>query len=163
MESTETQKEIGQLFRISVFLKGAMSLLEIVGGTLFLVIPPQTITALGVFLTEDALSDNPNSFIASHVLHAALTYSHTLALFAGFYLISRGIIKLGLVYALLKNYIWAYPAALAVLGLFVVYQTWDILTRHSLIIGLITVFDLIVMYFIWREYKIVREREGRAG
>lgn len=163
METEKEQEQIYDLFRISVIAKGLVSLVEVFGGIAFLLVPPTTVTALGVFLTQDELSDDPHSFIASHVLAAAQSYSHEVALFAGFYLISRGIIKTGLIYALLRNYVWAYPASLAILGLFVLYQLFDIITRHSLIVGLISIFDLIVMYFIWREYQIVRARRPSLG
>jgi uncharacterized membrane protein len=162
MESKQEQREIYDLFRISVISKGLFSLLEVIGGIIFLAVPPTTVTALGVLLTQDELSEDPDSFIANHVLHAAQGYSHHTAVFAGLYLIVRGVVKTGLVGALLRNYVWAYPAALAVLGLFVLYQIFDIALRGSLIVTLITVYDLIVMYFIWREYQIVRRRRGIA-
>jgi uncharacterized membrane protein len=45
--------------------------------------------------------------------------------------------------------------ALLVLAAFLVYQAYQIATTHSLIVIGITLFDLIVMYFIWREWRIV--------
>jgi uncharacterized membrane protein len=158
METQETQREIYGLFYLSVLLKGALSAVEVLGGIFFLLVPPHTITALGEFLTQDALADDPDNYIASHLLQYAQSYSHNIAVFAGIYLITRGAIKLALIIALLKNKIWAYPAALAVLALFVAYQIYHIIVHHSPIVILITMFDLIVMYFIWREYRIVRAR-----
>jgi uncharacterized membrane protein len=149
-------KEVNDLFRISVMLKGLVSALEVVGGLLFLLIPPEKITAFAIFLTQDELSDDPNAFLASRILHAAENYSSHTALIIGFFLLSRGIIKLVLVTALLKNKLWAYPASLAVLGLFVLYELFDVITRHSVIVLGICVFDLIVIFFIWREWNIVR-------
>jgi uncharacterized membrane protein len=160
------EQELYDLFRISVILKGLISAFEICGGLLFLLIPPTTVTALALFLTQDELSEDPNSFIANHVLHAAQNYSSHTAFIVGFYLLTRGVIKLGLVFALLKNRLWAYPASLAVLGLFVLYQIFDIVTQHSIIILGITLFDLIVIFFIWREYSVVRKHlneRRRAG
>ena len=81
----------------------------------------------------------------------------------GFYLLTRGLIKVGLIAALLKNQLWAYPASLVVLGLFILYQTYEILLHHSLIIVAITIFDLIVVYLIWREWGILREHMHRPA
>jgi uncharacterized membrane protein len=80
--------------------------------------------------------------------------------FVALYLISRGLIKAFLIGALLKNKLWAYPWSLVVLALFVVYQLYQILTAHSLIVIAITLFDLVVMYFIYREWRIVKEHGG---
>jgi uncharacterized membrane protein len=76
--------------------------------------------------------------------------------FIAVYLLSRGLIKVALIAAMLKRMLWAYPAALVVIGLFVLYQLYQIAATHSWFIVLLTIFDLIVMYFIWREYEVLR-------
>jgi uncharacterized membrane protein len=56
----------------------------------------------------------------------------------------------------LKGQIWAYPSSLAVFGIFVLYQTYLFALNHSPAVALLTLFDVIVIWSIWREYKIVR-------
>ena len=143
-------------FRISVLLKGAFSALEIVAGILMLFVQPAFVNRLAAFFTRGELSEEPNDFIANLLTHIAHSFSASLQLFLAAYLLSRGIIKLGLVAALLKNKAWAYPVSLVVLGLFVLYQFYQIATQHSLVVSAITVFDLIVIYFIYREYQVAR-------
>jgi uncharacterized membrane protein len=87
------------------------------------------------------------------------TYTSGTVTFVAFYLLSRGFIKVFLIAGLLMNKLWAYPASLVVLALLVFYQCYQIVTTHSPIVILITLFDLFVMYFIWREWKIVT-KEG---
>jgi uncharacterized membrane protein len=70
--------------------------------------------------------------------------------------LSRGLVKFALVVALLKNQLWAYPSSLVVLGLFVVYQMYQIATAFSALLVFLTIFDLIVIWFIWKEYQVVR-------
>ncbi len=155
MESPKQEKEIYLFFRLSVLIKGAISLLEIVAGVLVLFISPTFVTNLVVTLTQDDLAQDPNDFIATHLLHLAQQFTLTGTTFISFYLLSRGLIKFGLVFALLKNKLWAYPSSLAVLGLFIIYQVYQIITTHSLVITALTVFDLVVMYFIWKEWRVV--------
>ena len=155
MESRQ-EKEIYWLFRLSVLGKGALSALEILGGVLVLVIPPAFVANIVLTLTRPELAAEPGDIVASTLASVAHQFALSSSIFIAFYLLSRGLIKLGLVVALLKNKLWAYPASLVVLGLFVAYQVYQILVTHSLLISALTAFDLVVMYFIWREYQVVR-------
>jgi uncharacterized membrane protein len=150
------EDRIYRLFRISVVLKGANALLEIAGGILAFGIRPGVITDIALYLTQGELARHPNDFFAGQLLQWAQHYSIGSARFAAFYLLSHGSVKLGLVIGLLKGQMWAYPSSLAVFGIFVLYQTYLFTLNHSPAVILLTLFDLIVMWFIWREYKIVR-------
>ncbi|MDB5238607.1 MAG: hypothetical protein JWM46_877 [Candidatus Kaiserbacteria bacterium] len=155
------ESRIRMYFRISIFLKGVVSLLEIIGGVLALFIPVSAVTAYMVRLAEGELSEDGYDFIATHLIQLAHSLSVTGGLFIGIYLLSRGLIKLVLVVALLKNQLWAYPSSLAVLGLFVLYQAYEILHTHSVFLIALTLFDLLVMWFIWREYEVLRSHVVR--
>ena len=61
-----------------------------------------------------------------------------------------------LVIGLLKNKLWAYPASLIALGLFVLYQLYRFSYTHGAGLIVLTVFDLLVMSLIWHEYRLVR-------
>ena len=98
------------LFRISIFLKGLLSLTEILAGTTILFIDPATIGNALIELIQDELADEPNSFFALHTLPLAQQFAQTPKLFLALYLLSRGLIKFALVVALLKNKLWAYPS-----------------------------------------------------
>lgn len=157
METPAQQENIYRFFRLSVLAKGALSALEIAGGLLVLIIPPAVVANLVLVLTAPELAEEPGDFIASHLAALAHQFALSSTLFISLYLLSRGLVKLGLVVALLKNKLWAYPASLAVLGLFVVYQLYQIAATHSALIIALTLFDFVVMYFIWREYRVVQE------
>jgi uncharacterized membrane protein len=146
------------LFKWSILLKGASSLAEILLGVVVLFIPASFFTSFADILTRGELAEEPTSFIANHFLTGAHSLTAMGGIFISLYLISRGAIKLGLIIALLKNKLWAYPCSLAVLALFVMYQLYEITKTHSLAIIAITIFDCIVMYFIWKEYTIVKKR-----
>lgn len=152
METPAEERNIYELFRISVLLKGLISVVEVVAGALILFIPPAIFIALSTWF----IGFIPGGFLSEHIMAEVLKYTSGTAVFLSLYLLSRGLIKSFLIWALLKNKLWAYPASLVVLSLFLIYQVYQIATQHSVLVVGITLFDIVVMYFIWREYKIVQ-------
>src|SRR6185312_15820867 len=116
----QNEAQIRRYFWWSVFIKGAISLAEMVGGILFLFVP----VALVVDFVSDPLEHwlvlHPGNFVGVHLLSLAQEFTTFGGALIGFYLFSRGFIKLGLVVALLKDQLWAYPLSILVLGLFIV-------------------------------------------
>lgn len=107
-------------------------------------------------LTQDEIAEDPRDFIANHLCHAASRFSLGSEHFMAIYLLGHGVVKIFVVVALLKNRLWAYPVALIVFGGFVIYQSYRFALTHSVGLIALTVFDLIVMWFIWLEYKAVK-------
>ncbi len=163
MDFTRQEQNITQLFRASVLLKGLVSFVEIVAGIAAFFISPAMISGIISSLVRNEFVEDPNDFVATHLLQAAQQISITSQVFIALYLLSRGLIKFLLVIALLKGKLWAYPASLVVLTLFVLYQTYQMVIGYSNFLLLLTVFDLIVMYFIWREYRIVEKHLQSGG
>jgi uncharacterized membrane protein len=91
-----------------------------------------------------------------HLLVLAQNFSVSSQHFYAFYLLSHGVVKIFLVIGLLKNKLWSYPASLAVMSLFIVYQLYRFFYTRSLGLIVLTVFDLIVMILIWHEYRLLR-------
>jgi uncharacterized membrane protein len=102
-------------------------------------------------LTQDELIEDPNDFIATHLLSMAQKFSVDTKNFYAFYLLSHGIVKLALVVGLLTNQLWSYPASLVVLTLFIIYQIYRFYETQSLGLIVLTAFDLFVMVLIWHE------------
>lgn len=160
-EHVETPTEehvVHEFFLVSVIVKGLISLAEVIVGIAVLLIPPQTI----ITLTLTLLNYLPIASVQAKLIAEVSKYTSGTAIFVSLYLLSRGLVKVGLVWGLLKGKLVAYPLSLGVLALLVLYQTYQIITPpFSLIVFSITLFDLVVMYFVYREWKIVlRHRAG---
>ena len=151
-----TEHRIHQIFTFSVLLKGAHALLECALGIALALVSTSSIVNLITWLTQDEFVQDPNDFVATHLLHAAQDFSVTTKNFYVFYLLSHGVVKLVLVAALLRNKFWAYPASLVVLALFIAYQVYRFTYTHSIGLVALTVFDAFVMYLIWHEYQLIR-------
>ena len=150
------ERRIHQIFQISVLLKGAHAVIECVGGLALALVSTNTIVALVNAMTQEELVEDPDDFVATHLLQMAQNFSISSKHFYASYLLGHGIVKLGLVIGLLRNQLWSYPASLVVLGLFVVYQLYRYLYSQSVGLILLTVLDLVVIGLVWHEYRLVR-------
>jgi uncharacterized membrane protein len=157
MDTVQVLREnyIYRLFRTGIVLKGILSATEIVAGIFVLFFEPSIVGNAIITASQKELIEEPGNFIAAHALTLAQQFSLTPQLFLAIYLLSRGIIKFALVIALLKKQLWAYPASLVVLGLFMIYQIYEIVIGHSVLLIALTLFDIIIMWLIWHEYRLV--------
>ena len=76
--------------------------------------------------------------------------------FTAVYLLSHGVIKLGLIIGLLRERLGSYPVATAIFGLFIVYQLFRFSLTHSLWLVVITAVDVLVIGLTWHEYRYLR-------
>ncbi len=147
------EKTIYELFRFSIIIKALGSIVEIVAGTLIALIPARFVLNTALLFTQGT-PDN-DDFIAQGIIHAVHSFVVGNNLLIGAYWFTRGFVQLLLAIALLKNKIWAYPLLILVLTILVVTQTYDIYLSHSIATGFITAVDLITIYLVWHEYRIV--------
>ncbi len=150
------ERRIHQIFEISVLLKGAHALIECIGGLVLAFVSTSAIISLVNALTQEELIEDPNDFVAAHLLGLAQNFTVSTQHFYAFYLLSHGVIKVFLVIGLLRNKLWAYPVSLLVLGVFIVYQLYRFSYTHGFGLVALTVFDVMVMGLIWHEYRLVR-------
>ncbi len=150
------ERRIHEIFEVSVLLKGAHAIIECVGGVLLAFTNTAAIVALVGRITQNELIEDRGDFIASSLLHWAQSFSVQTQHFYAFYLLSHGVVKLGLVIGLLRRKLWAYPASLVVMALFIAYQLYRYSFTHSIGLIFLTLFDLVVMVLIWHEYRLLR-------
>ena len=154
---------LDRVFDVSITLKGLDGVLEVLGGLLLLFLTPQRLNAIVEFLTQHELSEDPRDFIATHLLFYAHRYTATTSLFLAAYLFSHGIIKIVLVVALLQQRLWAYPLAIVVLSIFIVYQLYRLALHLSLGLLVLTLFDIFIVGLTALEYRKHRARIAAAG
>jgi uncharacterized membrane protein len=141
---------------VSILLKGAHALIECLGGIALALVSTSSIANFVNAITQDELIKDPNDFVATHLLTMAHNFSVQTQHFYAFYLLSHGIVKVALVVGLLREKLWAYPASLIVLTLFVLYQLYRFSYTHGLGLIVLTLFDIVVMGLIWHEYGLMR-------
>lgn len=151
-----SEKNIREVFVISVVLKAINGAFEIVLGIAALFMG--NIMSLIQMLDQKELIEDPQSIIANciqHFLHPITTQTEH---FVSAYLLSHGIIKLILAIGLLRNKLWAYPSAIGVFTLFIIYQIYRYSIAPSFFLIALTIFDIVVIALTWHEYKLLKNQ-----
>ncbi len=154
MEDTTNQRVLHDLFLASVWTKGAVGLLQVVGGALLGLVSRAQLTRLAVLVTRPELSEDPGDAISTFLRHSAEQFGSGTQAFASWYLVAHGLIKIVLVVALLRRKMWSYPASIWILGGFIGYQCWRYAQTHSPWLVALTALDILVVALVWREWKL---------
>ena len=144
------QKFWHQLFEAGVFLKALNSLWETTAGLFVLTITYPVLLDWFVFFSFVEFG-----FISDRVDHLSLSTKN----FVGFYLLFHGVINMFLAYNLFRNRLWAYPASMIIIGLFLTYQVYRLAHTHSLILLFLTLFDIAYLVLTWHEYNYQLKRK----
>lgn len=157
------QKLYHRAFDVGIALKGLDGAFEAIAGITLLLSSQPALLAAAHWLTRQELIDDPDNFLANHLLHSAQKLSIGSWHFAGAYLLGHGIVKLGLVLGLWRGARWAYPTAIAFLTAFIAYQCYR-WTRHaSIFLALLTVLDVVIVLLIVIEWRRRRESTGQPS
>lgn len=159
-----SENRIHLLFIASLIFKAVFAVFEIIGGiatyliALFgdvfswLLSQQSTVNFINM-ITRQELSEDPQDFIANYLLHLSQNFSLDAFHFVALYLFAHGVVKLWLVIGLLRKKLWYYPVAMVVFGLFAVYQLYRYTFTHSSLLVILTIVDLVVIWFTWHEYR----------
>ena len=154
------EKNLHVAFEVSLFLKGAFAVAEIVTGIGAYFVTQQFVFTLVERITREELLEDPRDLIANYLFQSAQHFSVSTRNFTAVYLLSHGVIKLWLISGLLRAKLSYYPVAIAIFGLFIVYQVYRFGATHSLWLLLITAVDFLVIGLTWHEYRYVRRSCG---
>ena len=152
---------LDRTFEVGIILKGLDGLLEVVGGALLLFVTPEAINRIVGTLTQHELSEDPQDFVATHLLRVSHGLTGAAVGFAAAYLLLHGIVKVVLVLALLRNKMWAYPWLIGFLVAFIAYQLYRIVLDPTFGLSALTIFDAIIVWLTWREYQ--KQRRLRSS
>ncbi|TDW29806.1 DUF2127 domain-containing protein [Cryobacterium psychrophilum] len=154
---------LDRTFRVSLILKGLDGVLELIGGVLLLVVAPEQLGAITRLLTQHEISEDPHDVIANSLLNLTADLSVSATLFGAAYLLLHGLVKVVLVWAVLRDQLWAYPWMIGFLLVFIAYQSYQIATAPSWGMILLTAFDIFIVWLTWREYGLHRTRHTPAA
>jgi uncharacterized membrane protein len=162
----EKRNLLHKAFIAGIVVKGVDAVLQILGGASLFLISPQSLNRWTLSLLEAELPEYPHKLLAGHLAHWAQGWSAGSQLFAAFYLLFHGVVKLFIVAVLLKGKIWAYHAGILFFFLFIVYQLYRYSYTRSAWLIVLSVFDIALIYLTREEYKRVKRsrtasRRGR--
>lgn len=151
-----------KVFEYGIILKGVDGLLEFLAGLMLLVVKPVTIQNFINLITQKELLEDPHDFIANTLVHATQSLGGTTT-FLIVYLWIHAAIKLVAVFGLLRNKAWAYPFSFVTLGALLLYQFYSLFEKITLGMSLLTIFDIFIIWLIWRESVKVRAQKNSAN
>jgi uncharacterized membrane protein len=141
------------LFEYAIVAKGFIGIWETISGFLILFISKAEFNSLFSSLARNELLEDPHDFFINFIAQNLQTLSLDTKIFIAIFILIHGILDIFLVVQLYRNKIWAYLLAIAVMLIFIGYQIYRIVLYHSLILIVITIFDLLLVGLIWHEYK----------
>ena len=144
---------LDRTFQVGIILKGLDGIVETLGGVFLLAISPRQIDRLAAWITRHDLAGDPHGYVAVHLERYAHNLTSASVTFGAVYLLVHGLAKIVLVVALLRGKRWAYPWLIGVLLAFVVYQLYRIAIVPSGGLIFLTVFDLVIVWLTWREWR----------
>jgi len=144
------------MFDVAVAVKAFNGVLEIAGGS-FLLLKPGWLGSTADALAASLLTQHPANWFALLIDRWSDGLTADTERFASTYLIAHGVAKLFIAWGLIREKLWAFPTALVVFGLLILYQMYRVAHTHSLTLALLIAIDIVVCYLIWREYGFRRD------
>ena len=138
---------------ISLAIKGFMALAEVVSGAALMAIGTGRIARFVDWMVNNELTADPTDLIGITVHHIANSLSLDTHNFFAWYLISQGVVKLLTIIALARGHRWFFPVGAAILSSFIAYQLVHIWLDYSGILLVLTLFDIVVVTLVLREYR----------
>lgn len=154
------ESEIHAVFDVTLLLKGLHAAVELIAGAALYAVGPGGAVGIASFLFADELQDDPHDLVANYFLHLAQSLGGSAHAFAVFYLLTHGVINMAIVMALWKEKLWAYPASLAALAAFAVYQCYLLAFGFSFWMTAFTLLDVAIIFLVWHEYGVLKRRRA---
>lgn len=150
------KKLIDKFFEWGILIKALVGSFELLTGIFIAVSGHLLVDNFLINVAQQEILEDPNDFIANLVVNSVNNFSAGSYLFAVIYLIFHGVVNIFLAISLAKKKIKTYPAIMAVFGIFMIYQMYRYFHTYSLVLLLLTAFDIFFVSVIWLEYKKIK-------
>jgi uncharacterized membrane protein len=163
--SSRWQRWGDRLFRLALVVKGIDGALELLGGLALLAVPATLVSHWAHVVVQDIWSQDPHDRIAVWLVGGAdkLANDASMRGFGTIYLLGHGVIKLLLVWALLKRVYWAYPVGIGVLLAFIGFEVYRYTNTHSVSLLVFAGLDVVITLLVAREYRTMRGARRAVG
>ena len=144
-----------RLFKAALLVKGLDGAAELVAAVALLLVPAATVQRLVAEVVSRDLLGPPDGFLTRHLVAGTAEFASGDRTFVLVYLGLHGVVKLALVWALLRKWRRAYPVAAAVLAVFVGYELIRALHTGSVVLPFLAALDIVIIVMILREYRLL--------
>ena len=139
-------------FLIGIGLKILNIIGDVIVGIPLLLIQPSQIGNFIHSLTASELLENPDDKIANFLVSTTAHVTHGSLIYLGIYFLLHGLVKIGIVGALIRGSRNVYPWAIGALVALLLYQIVSIIIHFSIILTALSVLDLVIILLTLREW-----------
>ncbi len=144
---------VGVAFRVGIALKGVYAAGELLAGIGMAFLPPARMDRLIHFVTRKELAVDPDDKLMNYLLTFGHSYTLDMQKFVMVYLLLHGLLKTTVLVLLARKVRWAYPVAVVVFSLLIVYQCFSFLRGHSPFMLYQSTLDAVLVALILVEYR----------
>lgn len=156
-DESPTDRLAHRLFLATLLAKGSLGVIQLAAAVAIHFRTTERLPALAQWLFGAELAEDPNDFLARHIMTLAGTVPKTDMTFYTVYFAAHGLLHVGVVSALLVDAMWAYPASVLVLAAFVLYQILEWIHVGGPMLLVLSLIDLAVIYLTLREWRHRRQ------
>lgn len=127
--------------------------LELGGGLFLSLLSAEDVKRLIEVLLQGELLNDPQDAVATFLLRSSTHITPAVQHGVSVYLLSHGIVKMVLIFSMWKKRPWSYPVFIVLLSLLCLYQMYHFVLSHSILLLVITIYDLFIVWFAWKEYR----------
>jgi len=151
------------LFEASLVIKGLLAAGETFSGFGLLLAPHGVVISLWAWLTHHQLTQNPSEDMTLWFKNLTDNFPVHVQHFYAIYLLAHGALKFAMVIMLARRILWAYPAAMAVLAGFVIYQMTEFFAAGALGFLLLSFLDSAMIVLVFREWNMLKLKRSAAS
>jgi len=159
----EDKSFVHRAFWISLFIKGLDGMLQLLGGIAVFAFAPGTLGRAYRWLTRFLVGDRAHNPEADFIKDAAHSFHMNVEMLVAIYLLANGIIKVLLVYGLLKEKLWVFPAALVGFGLMFSLELYRLSVHFYWGIFILMCISIFVITMVILEWRKVRAGMSEPG
>jgi uncharacterized membrane protein len=150
------------LFEGTLVIKGVFAAAEAAAGIGLFALPNDHISTFAGWLARYEIAHDRHEWLVGALERGLAGFSIQSQHFYAWYLTAHGLLKLVMVFLLARKVSWAYPASIVVLAGFIAYQTQQWLETGSMPLLLLTLFDVLVVALVLREWRAIRAARAAA-
>lgn len=143
-----------RVFVTMLVFKALNAIIEIVAGTLLLVVSKATLLSVISRILQEELSEDPVDWIANTLLVSTQSLSTNSKLSVIVFLFLHGVTKIVLVYFLIRKMYQVYPVAIAIFVSFAVLQSISLIHTPTVWGGGLILIDLAIAWLTYIEYRL---------
>lgn len=146
-------RAVDAAFVLGVVVKAVSGVLELAAGLPLLVLGPAPLVAAADRVVAWLLAVDPDNAAAPLLAHSVDTLGSGTSVLVAVYLLFHGVVKLGIVLALLRGSRSGHLASIVALGVFLVVQVAELVVAPGAGVAALTVVDALLLSLTWREWR----------